>query len=131
MASGLTAIEEVDSQAQRGDAETDPDLEPATEDYLLSIALHGTAHHVETLVRYYRRAKEAEALCREARQQANRFVSYRYDDDGSLVLTASLPAEAGARVVKALNLIMADMPVAPVDRTQGAPDVSAGVAYTT
>jgi len=99
--------------------------EPATEDYLLSIALHGTAHHVETLVRHYRRAKDAEELCREARQQANRYVSYRYDDDGSLVLTASLPAEAGALVVKALNLVMADMPVARADRTKGAPDVSA------
>jgi hypothetical protein len=30
-----------------------------TEDMLLMIALHGTAHHVETLVRLYRRAHEA------------------------------------------------------------------------
>ncbi len=33
-----------------------------TEEYLLSIALHGTAQHVETLVRHYRRAQEAEEL---------------------------------------------------------------------
>jgi hypothetical protein len=31
--------------------------EEATEDYFLMIALHGTAHHVETLVRQYRRVK--------------------------------------------------------------------------
>src|SRR4249919_1315830 len=62
-----------------------------TEEYLLSIALHGTAHHVETLVRHYRRAQEAEELSREARQQANRGLSYFYDDDGSLVLKGRLP----------------------------------------
>ena len=33
-----------------------------TEEYLLEIALHGTAGHVEKLVRYFRRAKEAEEL---------------------------------------------------------------------
>jgi hypothetical protein len=31
----------------------------ATEDNLLMIALHGTAYHVETVVRYFRRAQEA------------------------------------------------------------------------
>ncbi len=44
-----------------------------TEDYLLNIALHGTADHVEKVVRYFRRAKEAEELSREAAQQANRY----------------------------------------------------------
>jgi hypothetical protein len=34
----------------------------ATEELLLSIALHGTAHHVETTVRCFRRAQQAEAL---------------------------------------------------------------------
>src|SRR6202161_2157783 len=32
--------------------------ETGTEEYFLSIALHGTAHHVETLVRHYRRATQ-------------------------------------------------------------------------
>lgn len=75
----------------------------ATEEYFLSIALHGTAHHVETLVRHYRRAQEAEELSREARQQASRQLSYYFDDDGSLVLKARLPAEAGALLLKALD----------------------------
>ncbi len=74
-----------------------------TEDLLLSIALHGTAHHVETVVRHFRRARQTEELSREARQQANRRVDYYYDDDGSLVLKASLPAEAGALLVKAFE----------------------------
>jgi len=32
--------------------------EAANEDYLLMIATHGTAYHVETLVRNYRRARK-------------------------------------------------------------------------
>src|SRR6185437_5519145 len=59
-----------------------------TEEYFLSIALHGTAAHVEKLVRCYRRAKESEELTRDAQQQASRTVSVCHDDDGSLVLKA-------------------------------------------
>ena len=40
----------------------------ATEEYFLNVALHGTAHHVERLVRALRRAKESQELTREARQ---------------------------------------------------------------
>jgi hypothetical protein len=75
----------------------------ATEEYFLSIALHGTAHHVETLVRQYRRALEAEELSREARQQANRSLTYFHDEDGSLVLRGRLPAEVGQLLLKALE----------------------------
>ena len=83
--------------------------EPQTEDYLLTIAEHGTASHVERLVRAYRRCKDAEELSREARQQESRCVTFRYDDDGSLVLTCRLPAEAGARVMKALDVATDDL----------------------
>src|SRR4051812_39912169 len=84
--------------------------EPQTEDYLLMIAEHGTAQHVEKLVRAYRRCREAEELSREGRQQLGRRVSFRYDDDGSLVLTCRLPAESGARVMKALDLAVEELP---------------------
>src|SRR5690349_17963356 len=86
---------------------------PQNEDYLLMIAEHGTAAHVERLVRAYRRCKEAEELSREARQHQSRAVTFRYDDDGSLVLTCRLPAEAGARVMKALDLATRDLPPPP------------------
>src|SRR5690606_30105460 len=76
---------------------------PATEDTLLMIALHGTAAHVEKVVRHFRRAQESIALDREARQLATRGLHYHYDDDGALVLQARLPAEAGALLVKALD----------------------------
>jgi hypothetical protein len=83
----------------------------ANEDYLLSIADHGTASHVERLVRAYRRCQEAEELSREQRQRKNRRVSFRYDDDGSLILTCHLPAEAGAVVMKALDIAVEGLPL--------------------
>jgi hypothetical protein len=82
----------------------------ANESYLLSIAQHGTASHVERLVRAYRRCQEAEELSREQRQRQNRRVTFRYDDDGSLILTCVLPAETGALVLKALDVAVESIP---------------------
>jgi hypothetical protein len=82
----------------------------ATEDALLMIALHGTAHHVERLVQGYRRAQEAAELSREAQQHANRSVSYGFAEDGSLVLKARLPALAGAMLIKALDAALESIP---------------------
>jgi hypothetical protein len=82
----------------------------ATEDNFLMIALHGTAHHVERLVRGYRRAREAEALSCEAQQHVNRGVNYWFTDDGSLLIKARLPAVAGALFVKALDAALASLP---------------------
>ena len=71
------------------------------------IALHGTAFHVETVVRHFRRAQEAEELSRKAHQHSTRSLEYWYETDGSLVLKARLPALAGAMVVKALDAALA------------------------
>jgi hypothetical protein len=108
---------------------------PATEDTLLMIAQHGSAHHVETVVRQFRRAKEAEELSREALQQANRFVSYHFDDDGSLVLKARLPAETGAVVLKALNVALEEVPYTsvqpePVEVSENVPHGTSTVKLT-
>jgi hypothetical protein len=84
----------------------------ATEETFLMIALHGTAYHVENVVRHFRQAQEAEELSREARQQSTRTLDYWYDTDGSLVLKARLPALAGAMVVKALEAALASAPEA-------------------
>ena len=81
------------------------------EEYLLMIAAHGTAAHVERLVRAYRRCLEAEELSREQRQQENRRVSFRRDEDGSLILTCCLPAETGAMVMKALDIAIEGLPI--------------------
>ena len=82
----------------------------ATEDTLLMIALHGTAHHVETVVRHFRHVQEAAALSRDAQQQAGRSLQYWYDEDGSLVVKARLPALAGAVLVKALDAALEEVP---------------------
>jgi hypothetical protein len=80
------------------------------EDTLLYAAENGTAQHVEQIVRAYRRCQEADELSRDALQQQNRRVSVRYDYDGSLVLECRLPAEAGAAVLKAIDLAVEDVP---------------------
>jgi hypothetical protein len=83
---------------------------PANEDYLLNIAEHGTAQQVEKLVRGFRRCLEAEELTRAARQQQNRRVSARYDDDGSVILYCVLPAEVGVKVIRAIDIASEDVP---------------------
>lgn len=83
---------------------------PANEDYLLMIAEHGTASHVERLVSGYRRAVEAEELSREARQHVRRAVQWFEDDDGSLILRACLPAEVGRVLVAAIQQATAPAP---------------------
>jgi uncharacterized protein DUF222 len=90
-----------------------------TEAFLLSIALNGTAEHVERLVQHFRRAKEAEELSREARQHAGRSLLYQYDEDGSLIVKTRLPAEAGALLIKALEAGLEAI---------SAPDVPAGTS---
>src|SRR6202011_6000354 len=87
---------------------------PATEEALLMIALHGTAHHVERLVQGYRRAQEAAELSREAQQHATRSVTYGFAEDGSLILNARLPAVAGALLLKALDAALASTPATEI-----------------
>jgi hypothetical protein len=82
----------------------------ATEESFLMIALHGTAHHVERLVRGYRRAQDAEELSREAQQQTHRSVRYWFDEDGSLILKARLPALPGALLIEALDAALERVP---------------------
>ncbi len=97
----------------------------STEEYLLQIAMHGTAGHVEKLVRHFRRATEAEELSREVAQQINRSCTYHWDEDGSLVLKARLPAEAGALMLKALEAALGEVPFEVDDPAAEAVDVSA------
>jgi hypothetical protein len=83
---------------------------PENESFLLNIAEHGTAQHVEKLVRGYRRCLEVEELSRAARQQQNRRVSVRHDEDGSVVLHCVLPAEVGVKVIRAIDIAAEDVP---------------------
>jgi len=92
----------------------------SNEDYLLMIAKHGTAYHVEKLVSKYRRVlrlQDAEAACKA---YDNRRLDYHYDCDGCLVIKGRFPAEQGALIVKALEMAMEkDFAGAPHGRDRG------------
>ena len=83
---------------------------PAIESTLLQYALHGTAEHVERIVRDYRRCKEAEELSREAQQHANRTLSWFHDSDGTILIRGRLPAEAGQLFIKAITAACGKLP---------------------
>jgi hypothetical protein len=75
---------------------------PATDGALARLGRQGTAMHVEEIVRRYRRVRRAgETATIEA--QRSRELRYRWDEDGSLVIYARLPAERGALVLQALE----------------------------
>jgi Domain of unknown function (DUF222)/HNH endonuclease len=99
---------------------------PATESVLLNVALHGASHHVERLVREFRRVQEVEELSRAERQHHHRGLTYRYDEDGSLVVKLRLPADAGALFLKALE---AALPEVPPNDSQDSLHVSAETSF--
>jgi len=76
------------------------------EDYLLQVARHGTAAHVERLVRNYRKVKRIEALELDNERHAVRQLDWYFDDDDCLVLKGRFTPEQGVLVKKALELIM-------------------------
>ena len=57
----------------------------SNEDYLLMLARHGTAHHVEKAVSKYRTAKRLQDAEFANEQYNNREVTHYYDHDGCLV----------------------------------------------
>jgi len=73
------------------------------EDALLNVALHGTASHVETQVRLYRKVKRIEALEQENLRYAKRELSLYEDNDGFWVIRGRLTPEQGALLSKALD----------------------------
>jgi hypothetical protein len=76
------------------------------EDYLLMIARHGTAFHVEKLVSQYRRCKRLQDTDNARKQHEQRGLRCDYDDDGSMIIKGRVPAEQGALIMKALELAM-------------------------
>ncbi|MDO9519918.1 MAG: DUF222 domain-containing protein [Pseudohongiella sp.] len=86
---------------------------PQNEAFLLNIARHGTAHHVEMLVRKHQRVqrlvqadeglKENNNVDAAAAQFAGRELHWHYDDDGMLVIRGRLTPEDGALLIKAID----------------------------
>jgi hypothetical protein len=116
----------------------------SNEDYLMMIATHGTAWHVETLVQKYRRVRRVQDAEREKTPQSLRSLNWYYDEDDCLVIKARLPAECGAVVIQALEQAMAaaeaeglgmELPVAnavsaPVNPVVLEPDPESGLDVT-
>jgi hypothetical protein len=90
---------------------------PANESVLVHVARHGTASHVEKLVRKFHWTQRRDAACLSQRQHEHRSVSSFFDMDGEFVLHARLPREVGAVVRKALE--------AAVEAVRETKDVSA------
>jgi hypothetical protein len=83
--------------------------DPATaERVLLNVALYGTASHVETVVRAVRRRHTPpEDLA------VRRSLSWRWDDDGSLILRGRFTPDDGAALTAAIEaLVPARAPIA-------------------
>ena len=76
---------------------------PDTDAMLLAITEGSSAAHLESLVRTYERVGkgDGERACSEQR----RGLSW-YHEDGMLVITAAVPAERGALVIKALQEVV-------------------------
>ena len=81
---------------------------PDNEEYLMMIARHGTASHMERLVRHFRKVERLEALEMENQRHDLRELNWYVDDDGSYVIRARLTPEQGERIVKAIESAMDD-----------------------
>ena len=76
---------------------------PETDAMLLAITERSSAAHLESLVRTYERVGGIDRKCASSEQR--RSLSWRYED-GMLVITAAVPAERGALVIKALQEVV-------------------------
>jgi hypothetical protein len=94
---------------------------PENESTLLTIALHGTATHVEKLVRKYRWVRRQYEAERVEDQYRERFLE-TFWENGALVIRARLPGEVGAIVKQAIEaaVAVADKPAAPDQGAVGA-----------
>jgi hypothetical protein len=93
---------------------------PANESVLVHVARHGTAAHVEKLVRKYHWTRRRDAAALAQQQHEHRNVSCFFDMDGEFILHARLPREVGAVVRKALEVA--------VEAVRESKDVSAETA---
>ncbi|MGH9669702.1 MAG: HNH endonuclease signature motif containing protein, partial [Terriglobales bacterium] len=75
---------------------------PETEEQLLAVGRAGTAEHVESLVRGWRRMDRKAEAQEAARRHAGRALHVYQDEDGMVVVRGRLEPEVGAVLVQAL-----------------------------
>jgi len=97
---------------------------PENEQMLLQVALHGTAQHVEQLVRKYRRAESLTDSRRDQSRYHARELTCFFDDDGMLVLRGRMTPEDGAVFMKAMEAMVAaqNPPVSQDDDSANLPE---------
>lgn len=77
------------------------------EDFFLDIAEHGTASHMETIVRHVKRGLAVDEAARAVAMLERCTCDWYHDDDGMLVLHARLMPDAGARLINAVRALEA------------------------
>jgi hypothetical protein len=77
-----------------------------TEATLVEWARHGTASHLERIVRGFRKVKRTLELEATNQRHADRYARWRWNDDGSLAFSARLDPEAGAQLIAAIEAMM-------------------------
>jgi hypothetical protein len=87
-----------DASVLPGTAVADPET---AEQVLLNLALHGTASHVETVVRAVRRRHIP-----PADTAARRSLSWQWDEDGSLVVRGRFTPDDGAALIAAVEALV-------------------------
>ncbi len=90
---------------------------PDNEEFLLHIALHGTASHVEKAVRQYKRFGRNETLEAENDRHEQRKLVWRWHDDGSWSLHGRFAPEQGERIMKAIETVMDEIEAEQEDVT--------------
>jgi len=76
---------------------------PDTEERLLAVGMAGTAHHVERIVRGWRRVDRLAEGRETARRHASRALRVYHDEDGMVTIRGRLAPEVGAVVIQALT----------------------------
>ena len=80
--------------------------DPVIEAELVELAFLSTAAQTEKLVRAFRSIEGRDEREQARARHAARELTWCHDEDGSLLIRARLPAEAGAVVLQALNAVM-------------------------
>lgn len=91
---------------------------PENESVLLNIAIHGTAAHVERTARLYRKVERIEDAQKAADAYRDRYLQFRYDDDGHETVHGRLPTEVAELVQMAIERAM-DLLEASGENTAG------------
>jgi hypothetical protein len=83
---------------------------PDNEGDFVEIARYTTAGQMERVIRSYRGVVRNQELEATKLRHAERTCDWRYDDDGSMIITARLAPEDGALVIAALEAAADDVP---------------------